>query len=121
MSTSERLALWYAAADVFALPARTEAWAGPAVNEAMAAGLPVVASEAAASATDLVRPGENGFVVPVGDVGALRGALERLLADPDLRMRMGRASRRIIAPLTPQRSARAMSEALRAIHGGSSP
>jgi type III pantothenate kinase len=60
--------------------------------EAMAAGKPVVAS-AVGGLLDLVADGETGLLVPPRDVTALRSALERLLADGELRRRMGEAGR----------------------------
>jgi glycosyltransferase involved in cell wall biosynthesis len=59
----------------------------------MAHGRPVVAS-AVGGLLDLVVDGETGIHVPPGDVSALRGALERLLGDRELRRRMGEAGRR---------------------------
>ncbi len=64
--------------------------------EAMSAGLPVVAADAMAL-PHLVRPGRNGWLYPPGDVDALAARLAQLLADPDLRRRMGAASRRLVA------------------------
>jgi phosphatidylinositol alpha 1,6-mannosyltransferase len=64
--------------------------------EAMSAGLPVVAADAMAL-PHLVRPGRNGWLYPPGDVDALAARLGQLLADPDLRRRMGVASRRLVA------------------------
>ena len=64
----------------------------PGLAEAMAHGRPVVAS-AVGGLRDLVVDGETGLVVPPGDVAALRAALERLLADPELRRRLGAAAR----------------------------
>jgi glycosyltransferase involved in cell wall biosynthesis len=58
----------------------------------MAHGRPVVAS-AVGGLLDLVVDGETGLLVPPGDVEALRAALERLLADPALRGRLGAAAR----------------------------
>lgn len=84
----------YATADVLALPSRSEAW-GMVLNEAGLAGLPLVASDAAGGAHELVIDGENGFRVPAGDVGALRAALRRLVEDPDLCTRFGARSREI--------------------------
>jgi glycosyltransferase involved in cell wall biosynthesis len=85
----------FAAADVFVLPSSFEPW-GLVVNEAMCFGLSVIASNKVGAARDLVRPGENGFVFPACDVGALAQALESLLGDADLRARMGAASRRLV-------------------------
>lgn len=86
----------YALADVFVISSEYETW-GLAVNEAMAAGLPVVASSAVGAARDLIRDGENGRVYPVGNVEALSARLEELIANPGLRERMSSQSQEIIA------------------------
>ena len=91
---------WYAAADAFVLPSLSEPW-GMVVNEAAAAGLPIVATEAVGAAWDLVEDGVNGFRVAAGDARALAAALGRLAADPDLRRRAGRQSESIAAGCTP--------------------
>jgi glycosyltransferase involved in cell wall biosynthesis len=57
----------------------------------MACGLPLVGSDAG-GIPHLIRDGDNGFVVPMNDAAALEAALRRLLADPDLRQRMGERS-----------------------------
>ena len=88
---------YYAAADIFAFPTLHDPW-GLVVNEAMAFGLPVVATDAAGCVHDLV--GDNGLVVPPGNAEELAGALARLLADEALRARMGQRSREIIADYT---------------------
>ena len=82
----------YAACDVFALPADGEESWGLAVNEAMAAGLPVVVSRQVGCAVDLVADGVNGFLPPCGDIDAWSQALSRLIADPALRAAQARAS-----------------------------
>ncbi len=79
------------AADVFVLPAHAEGL-GVAALEAMGAGLPVVASRVGGLA-DAVVDGHTGILVPPGDAGELASALERLIADPDLRAVMGVAGR----------------------------
>src|SRR5581483_3439335 len=99
----ESLAEVYAAADVFALLSRFETW-GVVVNEAAAAALPLVVSEGAGAAHDLVREGENGFVVGIDDVDAVAQALGALAADPELRRRYGDASRRIVGDWGYERS-----------------
>ena len=60
--------------------------------EAMAHARPVVAS-AVGGLRDLVVDGETGYLVEPGDRAAFRAALERLLADRDLRRRLGAAGR----------------------------
>ena len=83
----------YAAADVFALLSRHEPW-GVVVNEAAACGLPLVLSDRVGAAPDLLREGENGFLVPADDVAAAARALGKL-ADPETRRRMGERSAEI--------------------------
>jgi glycosyltransferase involved in cell wall biosynthesis len=56
--------------------------------EAMAAGKPVVATDAGA-AREIVQHGVEGLLVPAGDAQALAGAVVRLLSDPDLAQTMG--------------------------------
>ena len=87
--TTAGLAAEYDAADIFVLPS-VEDGSALATILAMAAGLPVIVSDQAGA--DLVRDGENGFVVPARDVEALTGRMEQLIADPDLRQRMGAAA-----------------------------
>jgi glycosyltransferase involved in cell wall biosynthesis len=86
---TEELRAIYAAADVFALPTRADAvpWA---VLEAMAAGLPVVASDVGAVGELL---GGSGELVAPGDAEGLAAALRRL-ADPERRRQRGEAARR---------------------------
>lgn len=80
----------YLAVDSFMLPSFVEPY-GTVWGEAMAAGLPVV-GWAAGNLPFLADHGVEGFLVPVGDVAALGGAIERLAAEPELRGRMGRAA-----------------------------
>jgi glycosyltransferase involved in cell wall biosynthesis len=86
----------YAACDVFVIPSEDEPW-GLAVNEAMCAGLPIVASSEIGSVPDLVQDGYNGRTFSAGNVDELTDALRQLLTDPELRRSMGAASRDIIA------------------------
>lgn len=64
----------YALADWCVVPSRDEPW-GVVVNEALACGCPVIASNAVGAAADLVRDGIDGRIVPAGDVAALAEAL----------------------------------------------
>jgi glycosyltransferase involved in cell wall biosynthesis len=80
-----------ARADVFALSSRSEG-APVSILEAMAAGLPVVASRVG-GVPELVVDGKTGLLVPPGDPGAMGSALGRLLADAGLRRRLGAAGR----------------------------
>ncbi len=74
-------------------PRFKEPW-GLVCNEALDQGRPVVATTAVgAVAGGLVRDGQTGLVVAPGDPGALATAVDRLLTDPPLRERLGRAGR----------------------------
>jgi D-inositol-3-phosphate glycosyltransferase len=82
------LPAYYVAADVTVLPSYYESF-GMVALEAMACGSPVIASRVGGLVTT-VRDGVTGFLVPDGDVGALAERVAALLADPDLRWRVGR-------------------------------
>jgi glycosyltransferase involved in cell wall biosynthesis len=84
-----------AEADIFVLPSKYPLEGQPlAILEAMAEGLPVVATPRAAI-PDMVVDGVTGFLVPEGDIKALASNLSRLIEDADLRERMGRAGREL--------------------------
>jgi glycosyltransferase involved in cell wall biosynthesis len=87
----ENVARWYAAFDAFVLPSANEGTPVTAI-EALAGGRPVVATRVG-GVPDVVRDGENGFLVEVGDAEALADRLARLAGDPALRDRMGAAGR----------------------------
>jgi glycosyltransferase involved in cell wall biosynthesis len=79
----------YAAADIFVLPSNLHETWGLVVNEAMNFALPVIVSDKVGCAEDLVRPGENGFVVAHESVTALSDAIARLVSDAPLRSAFG--------------------------------
>ncbi|WP_217914717.1 glycosyltransferase family 4 protein [Miltoncostaea marina] len=79
-------------ADVLCLPALSGESFGIVAAEAMAAGLPVVATRVG-GLPELVRPG-TGALVPPGDPAATAAAIQRLLSRPEDRLRAGRAARR---------------------------
>jgi glycosyltransferase involved in cell wall biosynthesis len=78
-------------ASVVVAPSEREGF-GLAAAEAMAFGRPVVAA-AGGGLLELVSDGETGLLVPPRDHAALRAAVDRLLADPELRKRLGSAAR----------------------------
>lgn len=80
-----------AAADLFALPSLWEGMPN-ALLEAMAAGLPVVAT-AVGAVPEMVAAGTEGLLVPPGDAAALAQALAGLAADPQGRRELGRMAR----------------------------
>lgn len=81
-------------ADVFVLPSRTEGISN-ALLEAMAAGLPCVATDNAGNRRILTH-GETGLLVPLGDAEALANNLASLLTNTRLRERLGRAGRHLV-------------------------
>ncbi|MBI4484274.1 MAG: glycosyltransferase family 4 protein [Acidobacteria bacterium] len=85
---------------------------GRVILEAMAAGKPVVATRVG-GIPDLVTEGVTGFLVPPGDPGALAEKVIRLLSDPVLRERMGRAGREAV---TERFSARTMVREIRRVY-----
>ena len=92
----------YGLASAFVLPSTSEQW-GLVVNEAMAAGLPVIVSSAAGCAPELVRDAENGFLFDPARPGDLAGRMAALSALPsEAREAMGQASRRIVSAYTPE-------------------
>jgi glycosyltransferase involved in cell wall biosynthesis len=99
------LAALYHACDVFVLPSVTRAEAfGMVQIEAMACRKPVVSTSLPSGVPWVNKDGETGIVVPPGDVPALRDALSTLVADPDLRARMGERGRaRVMTEFTIER------------------
>jgi phosphatidyl-myo-inositol dimannoside synthase len=106
----DALALEYSHARCFCLPTVQEGF-GLVFAEAMAAGLPVVASDAAA-VPELVSDGETGLLVPPRTPGALAAALERVLEDDVMRKEMGMAGRARVESLDLVPVARRFLEAL---------
>ncbi len=88
---SAELPLYYAAADVLVFPSTVEVY-GLVMAEAVAAGLPVLASSLAGGTIDLVEDGVNGLVVNPLDADAFARAVASLADDPELRARMASAS-----------------------------
>jgi glycosyltransferase involved in cell wall biosynthesis len=97
----------YSDADVVVMPSRSDPW-GMVLNEAALAGRPLVSTDAAGAAHELIDDGVNGFRVPAGDVDALRGALLRLVEDDALRTSAGARSRELAERFTPERWAEAV-------------
>jgi glycosyltransferase involved in cell wall biosynthesis len=81
-------------ADLFVLPSRAEGISN-ALLEAMAVGLPVVAS-AVSGNTDVIEPEVNGLLVEADDPASLAATVLRLLDEPGLRRRLGGEARRTV-------------------------
>jgi glycosyltransferase involved in cell wall biosynthesis len=99
--------------DLFALSSR---WEGEpiALLEAMAAGLPCVAT-AAGGVREVLAGGEVGVLVPVGDPAAMASAIESLRTDPERRARLALAGRARVAGRTPERLAEDVLEVYREV------
>jgi glycosyltransferase involved in cell wall biosynthesis len=78
---------WLQEADILVAPSRYEGFSN-VVAEATVSGLPVVAFDCDYGPRELIRNGENGFLVASGDVAGLSAAVVRLLQDDALRLRM---------------------------------
>jgi D-inositol-3-phosphate glycosyltransferase len=87
----QRLALYYAAADVCAVPSLTESF-GLVALEAMACGTPVVGTRVGGLQM-LIEDGESGLLVPAGEYQALAEQIARVLTDARLRMHLGHGAR----------------------------
>lgn len=103
----EELPIYYALASAFVHPSLVEQW-GLVVNEAMAAGLPVLVSERAGCAHDLVEHGQNGYLFNPTQIDELVNGLS-VLSDPQTDSHaMGQASKQIIANWSPDRFAKTL-------------
>jgi glycosyltransferase involved in cell wall biosynthesis len=108
----EQLPAIYRAAGVFVHPARQEPW-GLVVNEAAAAGLPLVVGRRVGAACELVRHGVNGFLIDPDDTESVAEVLVRVTRMPDAERRsMGDASSRIARRFAPERFGRALDRLL---------
>ena len=106
----------YVCFDLFVLPARFDSW-GLVVNEAMACGLPVVASSMVGAALDLIEPGRNGFVYTLGDVSALTEIVRTLAASSNMRTQFGVRSRAIVQDYSFAADVTGILAALRSVAG----
>lgn len=85
----------YSIADVFVLPSLSETW-GLAINEAMACGKAILASDGCGAAIDLVKEGQNGYTFRSANVQNLKEKMMFLSEDRSQLVKMGNESRRII-------------------------
>jgi glycosyltransferase involved in cell wall biosynthesis len=109
---------WYAASDCLVLPSDSQETWGLVVNEGMAAGLPVIVSDAVGCSPDLVEEGANGFTYPFADVRALADRMGRIAElDPERRAELGARSEEIVAGCTFATVADRVLEALAVVRG----
>jgi 1,2-diacylglycerol 3-alpha-glucosyltransferase len=107
----EQLPSFYGLAEAFVHASTTEQW-GLVVNEAMAAGLPVLVSNRCGCAADLVVPGLNGYVFDPKDPDALADLMLYVASGSCNRKELARAGRALIANWTPQRFADNLNKAV---------
>ncbi|MEO0073267.1 MAG: glycosyltransferase family 4 protein [candidate division WOR-3 bacterium] len=105
----ELLPQYYASADVYCSPALGGEAFGLVLLEAMASGVPVIASDIAGY-NEVVVPGETGLLFPAGDAAALADALAVLLQDESRRQRMRQACRQRAEQFSWQTVARRIEE-----------
>ncbi len=91
---NEVLPRYYAAADIFLFPSRRQEGLPTTVLEAMATGLPIIATRSGGTPT-AVRDGETGLLTSIDDSGGFTEALRTLVDDPARRQALGVAARRV--------------------------
>jgi glycosyltransferase involved in cell wall biosynthesis len=108
----EELCACYALAKALVVPSFSDPW-GLVINEGLASGVPVIASEGAGATATLVRAGVNGWRFTPGDVEGLARALGDAQATPPETLRgMGEAGRKIVAEWGLDRFAQGVLDAL---------
>ena len=93
----------FADADVFVLPSRHDGW-GVVINQAAAAGMPIISSDAVGAAADLVVENDNGFVCTAGSIDSLERAMETLANDRERIHREGLRSREMAMNWTTEKT-----------------
>jgi glycosyltransferase involved in cell wall biosynthesis len=112
--SDDLLPRFYGASDVFVFPTLGDPF-GMVVLEAMACGLPVIATTSAGEIAERVVDGVNGFLVPPASSEELLDRMTLLARDAELRRRMGRASVEKVAGQTPDLWAEAFEQAVEKI------
>ena len=100
----ERLPEYFGKSDVFVLPSRHDGW-GVVINQALAAGLPIITSDAVGAGLDLVENGVNGMCVGANDLEGLYRSMETLALSPEVARKWGDRSRERARDLTPEAGA----------------
>lgn len=93
----DELLEYYRAADLFVHPTSYDVW-GLVINEAMACGLPVIATDTCVAGLELIKNGENGFVSHLGDDKDFIEKVQTVLNDDTLRDKMSLCSIETIRP-----------------------
>lgn len=85
--SKDELKRYYFAADLFVFPTRSDVW-GLVVNEAMSTGLPVITTSNCGAGLEMIRDGEQGYIIDVDDAKALAEKVNLILGDDDSRTTM---------------------------------
>ncbi len=104
---------YYALGDVLVLPSRSEIW-GLVINEALACGVPVIATDVCGATADLIEEGVNGIIVPARNPNALSQAFARYFAPETDRAVMAERARQSIESFSIARTADAFVDAVSA-------
>lgn len=109
---------FYAKGDMFCFPSRYDGW-GLALVEALASGLPAVATDQTGAAIDLIAPGRNGWLVKADDPLGLRNALREAVAIPPAKLEaMQAAARESVTGQSVAEGARKFNDAAREVIAG---
>lgn len=100
----QELLKYYHAADIFVLPTREDIW-GLVINEAMACGLPVITTTHCVAGIELIKPGENGFLVNSDSIEELACKIKILMESEDYRMRIANNNLKKISEYTLEKMA----------------
>ncbi len=84
---------WLSKASIFAFPSVSESW-GLALTESMAAGLPSVSFDCDVGPREMIRDGENGFLVPVADVDLFAKRIGQLIDNKELRIKFSKNAKK---------------------------
>jgi glycosyltransferase involved in cell wall biosynthesis len=97
----ERLPEFFEQSDAFVLPSRYDGW-GVVINQALAAGLPIITTNAVGAGLDFVDNEVNGMRIPTNDVDALYQAMKTIAVNPHVVHEWGKNSRDRARNLTPE-------------------
>lgn len=111
----EELRVFYQAADLFIHPTSTDVW-GLVVNEAMSCGLPVITTDMCIAGDALVKNGENGYRIPVGNIHALAEKTKRIMGNEEILRVMAGKSIEKISPYTFENMAKVHIKLLKNLH-----
>jgi len=99
----ENLPPFFARADIFVLPSRHDGW-GVVVNQALGAGLPCIVTQSV-GASEVIREGFNGLIVPPNDERVLADAMRELARDTARRAHLAAGAAAGAADLSPEKAA----------------